>query len=330
MPLHELDMCNDFLAGIQCERLNVPLEIIKQETALRTNFDALRLRIGNAIINAKVETSDVAQRRKAASMESHQGGGNKGRGGSPKGQGGRGGPGCGNSGRGKGKGFRNRPKGAPAEVSGKLSYYPDGTLFTGTYESWKDISREDQAKVTAGRLAAKSKRKVGALTSSPKKKPKTGAEAPDVPLAPTRATKYNKEFATALKQMESVMEQAQLAQAEADQAEAPPEAIEMDVEEPPPVEEAPRVRTLTPNAGTVMGRGAHPKVKFSPKVGGHASNKYGKVIPPGWTMETFHTAAGREETWSPPATPAQTKKAAAEAATKGFAKAKTPVAEAQE
>jgi hypothetical protein len=49
-------------------------------------------------------------------------------------------------------------------------------------------------------------------------------------------------------------------------------------------------------------------------------------------METFHTAAGREETWSPPATPAQTKKAAAEAATKGFAKAKTvtPVAEAQD
>jgi hypothetical protein len=71
MPLHELDMCNDFMAGIQCEKLNVLLEVIKQETALCTNFDALRLMIGNAIINAKVETSDAVLRRKAASMESH-------------------------------------------------------------------------------------------------------------------------------------------------------------------------------------------------------------------------------------------------------------------
>jgi hypothetical protein len=247
MPLHALDMCNDFLAGIQCEALKVPIEVIKQNKAHRTNFDSLRLEIGNAIVNAKVETSDAVHRRKAASMESHQGSNKKGRGGSPKGRGGRGGPGRGNTGCGKGKGFRNRPKGAPTEVPGKLSYYPDGKLFTGTYESWKDISQEDQAKVTAGRLADKAKRKVGALTSepSPSKKAKTVAEAPstDVPMGTTRATKQNAEFTAALQKMGTVLKKAQQAQA-GDQA----EAIDVDIE----VSETPRVRTLTPNAGTVM------------------------------------------------------------------------------
>jgi hypothetical protein len=85
MPLHALDMCNDFLAGIQCEALKVPVEVIKQNKALCTNFDSLRLKIGNAIVNAKVETSDAVHRCKAASMESHQGSNKKGRGGSPKG-----------------------------------------------------------------------------------------------------------------------------------------------------------------------------------------------------------------------------------------------------
>jgi hypothetical protein len=118
--------------------------------------------------------------------------------------------------------------------------------------------------------------------------------------------------------MGTVLKKAQQAQAE-DQA----EAIDIDIE----VSETPQVCTLTPNAGTVMGQGAHLKVKSPPTVGGPTSNMYGKIIPPGWTLETFHTAAGREETWSPP-----TKKAAAKAATKGFAKAKkvTPAAEAQE
>jgi hypothetical protein len=41
MPLHALDMCNDFLAGIQCEALKVPIEVIKQNKAHRTNFDSL-------------------------------------------------------------------------------------------------------------------------------------------------------------------------------------------------------------------------------------------------------------------------------------------------